>query len=220
MTRLEQVRETKKNGKKEFPFLTPVMDYVDKNYSDIKEELDSELYEDILAEIKEKSSLVTITKDELLLIAKASQYTSVNEILDENRKGTGEYSVSDTFIRESVIRESADSWTNSYQKVNLKDLYYVSNYDSFSNYLLAADEVEKAEKLDEIEKRYAKQAEETTALFKDIQEFGITIDLNEVERLRNARKLTEGKMTVKEMADYMENMKEEILDEACDTCGW
>jgi hypothetical protein len=217
-----QQKLEKKNAKPvNFDFLVPVKDYVTKIYGNIEEDLTRHDYTEIMQEIQEKNTLVVKNEDNVLYpiasnspIQGYSKYSRWEDVSDEKRKEEpikflGKY------IHVNKIINGSDGICYNSIKVELKDLYYISDYDKYANYLLDNISKETTKKVERIKKEEAKTTESLKNTFADLKTFDIkTLDLNQLTKERTVRELEDPKTTASRKLEILNN-QHSGYDEVC-----
>lgn len=161
-TNLEQLKQLKAEGKKEFPFLTPVSEYISKNYGEIENELEEAHLLEILGEIRGLDSLKSVSNefaahvspDELIFTG----HPSINPIKSDDPAGMDK--------NKAYISRG---WRNSIE-VSFNELFYISDVAGYDAYLEANFVEEQEKDFKRQEERIVKQKEEEKQRQEDVVE--------------------------------------------------
>lgn len=146
-TNLKELQELKAEGLKSFPFLTPITDYISKNYDEIESELEESHVDEIVAEIlkdHEINNPFAVYSSRTTLKFIRSPYL---DTIDNKKKGVA-----------NIECHVSDGWRNSI-KAALSGLFYISDIKAYEAYLEESRQASAQEDIDNIKQMLAKRLE-------------------------------------------------------------
>ena len=193
-----------------YDFLVPVSEYITKVYSEIEEDLTRDDYAEIAREIRENNDLVIRHKDDTISvvardhgISQYSQYSRWDDGEDIIKKRKEEpIKLTVSFIQKHTLESGGTpNWIHT-TTVELSNLYYVTDYNKLSSYILDNIKKESEKAIEDIKEEAKGKIEKVSKAFTDLKTFNIkTLDFNALETERTVKELRDPKTSAKRVLE-------------------
>jgi hypothetical protein len=208
MTNVQNKLEEARKEKVTYDFLTPVSEYIDKTYGEIKDQLTNMDYKEIIREIQENNDVV-VNKKNYLYVINNKDVISFKIALKKDSKEIEQIKAD---IRATSLMYLDRHYMYTYlSDINLNDFYYVTDWDKYYNFILELNDKRLESRLEDIKKEETERKENLQKDLNDAKEFGIFIqDRESLEKYRKARILKNKDTELKDIVKLVEDIKNDI----------